>query len=102
GHGGKDPGKVAVNGVEEKDINLKIALFTKEYLEAEGVEVVMTRAEDERLADTQVGDLKQRVSLMNSQNPVLAVSIHQNSYHEESVRGAQVFYYADSEEGKAA
>lgn len=40
--------------VEEKDINLKIALFTKEYLEAEGVEVVMTRAEDERLADTQV------------------------------------------------
>lgn len=102
GHGGKDPGKVAVNGAEEKDINLKIALFAKEYLEAEGVEVVMTRTEDERLADTQAGDLKKRVSLMNSENPVLAVSIHQNSYHEEEVRGAQVFYYTESKEGEAA
>lgn len=102
GHGGEDPGKVAINGAEEKDINLQIALFTKEYLEAEGVEVVMTRTEDERLADTQAGDLKKRVSLMNSENPVLAVSVHQNSYHEEEVRGAQVFYYTDSKEGEAA
>ena len=28
------------------------------------------------------------------------VSIHQNSYHETGVKGAQTFYYADSAEGK--
>ena len=31
-HGGRDPGKVAVNQTEEKDLNLEIALFTL-YLE---------------------------------------------------------------------
>lgn len=29
------------------------------------------------------------------------ISIHQNSYHEEYVHGAQVFYYGTSEPGKA-
>lgn len=102
GHGGEDPGKVGLNGAEEKDINLNIALLVKEYLEEAEVEVVMTRTEDERLADTQAGDLKERVGLMNGQNPILAVSIHQNSYHEREVRGAQVFYYTDSAEGEEA
>ena len=30
----------------------------------------------------------------------LVVSIHQNSYHQEDVSGAQVFYYRKSEKGK--
>ena len=63
GHGGLDPGKVGVNGAEEKDINLKIALNIKSYLEKENIEVFMTRTSDERLSDTQVGDLKERVRL---------------------------------------
>ena len=39
---------------------------------------------------------------MNESDADLAVSIHQNSYHEENVSGAQVFYYTTSEEGKTA
>ena len=97
-----DPGHGGVNGAEEKDINLKIALNIKSYLEKENIEVFMTRTSDERLSDTQVGDLKERVRLMNEKNPVLAVSIHQNSYQDESVRGAQVFYYTDSRDGEEA
>ena len=31
---------------------------------------------------------------------MLVVSVHQNSYHEEYVKGAQVFYYATSEKSK--
>ena len=31
---------------------------------------------------------------------MFTVSIHQNSYPEESVKGAQVFYYGQSKEGK--
>lgn len=41
GHGGIDPGVVGIDGLEEKGINLKIAGFLGEYLEAEGYEVVL-------------------------------------------------------------
>ena len=102
GHGGLDAGKVGVNGAEEKEINLKISLKVKELLNQEDVEVVMTTSEDERLAESQVEDLKKRAALMNEKKPVLAVSIHQNSYHEEGVSGAQVFYYTDSAESERA
>lgn len=102
GHGGIDGGKVGANGAEEKEINLKISLKIKKYLKKENIDVLLTRENDERLEETQVKDLKERVNIMNSQKPALAVSIHQNSYHEESVSGAQVFYYTDSAEGKKA
>ncbi|OUP80624.1 hypothetical protein B5F07_20585 [Lachnoclostridium sp. An169] len=102
GHGGIDAGKTGANGAEEKEINLKIAMIIKEILEEADVEVIMTRTDDQRLADTQVEDLKKRTEIMNEANAVLAVSIHQNSYHEESVHGGQVFYYTDSAEGKTA
>ena len=107
GHGGKDPGKVGVNDALEKDINLQIAGKLKEELEARGISVLMTREEDQGLYDEnadnkQVQDLKRRVELINETAPALAVSIHQNSYHEESVSGAQVFYYTDSKESERA
>ena len=69
GHGGMDAGKTGVNGAEEKEINLKIALYIKELLEKENIDVVMTRTEDQRLAETQVEDLKERVRIMNKANP---------------------------------
>lgn len=102
GHGGIDAGKTGINGAQEKDINLQIAIYTKKLLEKENITTVLTRTQDQRLAETQVEDLKERVRMMNEEQPVLAVSIHQNSYHEESVNGAQVFYYTDSLAGKKA
>lgn len=105
GHGGDDPGKVGINGAKEKDINLKIAGFVKQYLEAEGVEVVMTRESDEGLYDVnasnkKVQDMKRRIEVIDKANPVITVSIHQNSYPEEYVHGAQVFYYNGSAESQ--
>ena len=41
GHGGADPGKVGVNDQLEKDINLKIAQKLKQFLQSEGIKVVM-------------------------------------------------------------
>lgn len=102
GHGGIDAGKTGVNGAEEKEINLKISLKIKRLLEKSKIDVLLTRESDDRLGETQVEDLKARVGIMNEEKPVLAVSIHQNSYHEENVHGAQVFYYGDSPEGKKA
>ena len=105
GHGGSDPGKVGINKAEEKDINLKIAKKVKKILEKKGVKVVMTREEDTMLAENKNGsqkvqDMKDRVKLINDTSPEFAVSIHQNSYHEESIHGAQVFYYKHSAQGE--
>ena len=105
GHGSSDSGKVGINGVLEKDINLSISKKTKKYLEKKGIRVIMTRDKDESLAEGENGnrkvqDMKARVKRINDTKPDLAVSIHQNSYHEESIHGAQVFYYEHSESGE--
>ena len=96
GHGGSDPGKIGVNDALEKDINLKIAKKVKKLLEKEGVTVVMTRKEDATLAkesdqNQKIQDMKARVDVINKTKPAMVVSIHQNSYHEEGIHGAQVF-----------
>lgn len=106
GHGGIDPGVVGVGNVLEKDINLMIAGYLAEYLEAEGYETVMTRTEDKGLYEEdsenkKVQDMQNRCALIKETDPLLTVSIHQNSYQEESVCGPQVFYYTSSAEGKA-
>lgn len=101
GHGGEDPGKVGVNGALEKDINLEIAKKVEEKLEREGIQVVMTREEDKGESSKRK-DMEKRVALINEIKPFMTVSIHQNSYTDSSVRGAQVFYYTNSEEGKSA
>lgn len=107
GHGGMDPGKVGINGALEKDINLAIAKKLAVFLKMSDVEVVLTRESDEGLYDDKkpnkkVQDMKARLSKINEEAPELAVSIHQNSYEQESVEGAQVFYYGTSIEGKKA
>ena len=105
GHGGSDPGKVGINNQLEKEINLKIAEILKDFLRAEGIEVVMTRESDAGLYDEgasnkKVQDMKRRLEIIEKADPVIVVSIHQNSYHEEYVKGAQVFYYTTSESSR--
>ena len=105
GHGGDDPGKIGINQAKEKDVNLKIAKKVKKRLKKEGWEVVMTREEDVMLGDAEKGnrkihDMKARVELINKTMPAMAVSIHQNSYQEAEIHGAQVFYYSHSQDGK--
>ncbi len=101
GHGGKDPGKVGVNDALEKDINLAIAMKLQLRLEKEGIEVVMTR-KDDTSEDTKLADMKKRVEQINEIKPAITVSIHQNSYSESSIRGAQVFYFTHSKASEEA
>ena len=105
GHGGVDPGKVGVDGTLEKDINLQVTLLLKRYLEAADVKVILTRDADEGLyqsGDTNKkrADMEARCAIIQQAQPRLVVSIHQNSYHEASVKGAQVFYYKGSVQGQ--
>lgn len=97
GHGGTDPGKIGINGVLEKDVNLKIAYKLKNLLEEQGIAIVMTRETEKGLADSKADDMKQRIEIINQEKPVLCVSIHQNSYSDEMIKGAQVFYYTHSD-----
>ena len=105
GHGGIDPGKISADGILEKDVNLAIASKLKILLEQSGITVIMTRADDNGLyqesdSNKKAADMKKRCSIINGSKADIAVSIHQNSYVGESSKGAQVFYYKQSEEGK--
>lgn len=105
GHGGIDPGVVGIDSLKEKDINLKIAKYLAGYLEKEGYETVLTRETDKGLYDEnssnkKIQDMQNRCALIKEKEPLLTVSIHQNSYGDESVCGPQVFYYTDSKQGK--
>jgi len=105
GHGGIDPGKIASDGTLEKDINLAIALKLQKYLEASDIKTIMTRTTDSGLyeesdSNKKIQDMKNRIEIMNHPEVDLVISIHQNSYSNSSVKGAQVFYYNTSKHGK--
>lgn len=108
GHGGIDPGAVGVGGVEEKNINLKIGLYLKDILIANGYEVIMTRTEDISINDPQhksvarikTSDLKNRLRIFDSHPQAIAVSIHQNKFPKSNVRGAQMFYGSKNGQSK--
>ena len=95
GHGGDDPGKIGTAGTLEKEINLAIAKRLEALLKQADVAVVMTRTDSNGLYDENA-----RVSMMEEAKADLAVSIHQNSYPDPAIKGAQVFYYTSSVEGK--
>lgn len=108
GHGGIDGGAESSDGTSEKDINLAIAMDLKERLEAEGIRVIMTRETDTGLYDgSQQGairtlktqDMKERKRIIDDSGADLTVSIHLNSFTQDSsVKGAQVFYPSDGDE----
>ncbi|MGQ8875662.1 N-acetylmuramoyl-L-alanine amidase CwlD [Paenibacillus sp. TSA_86.1] len=100
GHGGPDGGAVSRQGVIEKDINLSIALYVRDYLQQAGALVVMTRESDKDLAEEgtrgyskrKTEDLKQRVRHIEDKQADLFISIHMNSVPSNRWSGAQVFY----------
>jgi N-acetylmuramoyl-L-alanine amidase len=108
GHGGVDGGAVGRNGVEEKEINLKIALKLNELLQCTGYNTVMIRTEDICLADDdaksikakKTSDLHNRMAIMEKYEDAIFVSIHQNSYYGSKAAGTQVFYSPNSKESE--
>lgn len=106
GHGGRDPGKVGVNNVLEKDVNLAIVYKLKDLFENKGFTVVLTRTDDNDLSSEastnhKMEDLTKRVEIMKKNHADLVISIHQNSFTDASSCGPQVFYYGESAESEA-
>lgn len=94
GHGDGDPGVIA-GDIYEADIDLAIAKLTKEYLENEGIKVLMTR---QNSYNTSYAD---RVNLANEVKAAAFVSIHNNAakYKGLQYEGTQTLYNADDESG---
>ena len=103
GHGGFDGGAEAADGTQEKDINLAIAEKLAEEAAQYQVEIVMTRDGDYGLYDEESlakkrEDLQKRKKIMEESGARLVISIHLNSYPQDtSVYGAQVFYAEDEQ-----
>jgi N-acetylmuramoyl-L-alanine amidase len=70
GHGGKDPGTHSAAGIEEKSINLAVALAAAQYLRDKGIEVVLTRKDDTFV------ELAERTAIATRSRAQLFVSIH--------------------------
>ena len=89
GHGGSDPG--AVSYLVEKDVNLVEALACRDFLEAHGVQVLMSRTSDED--DPLTDEIKE----CNAFNPDLAVDIHNNAGGGD---GFEAYYHYNGGTGK--
>jgi len=108
GHGGPDGGAVSRDGLIEKDINLAISLYLRDYLQQAGAIVIMTREGDYDLADDdtkglrrrKTEDLKQRVRTIEAKGVDLFVSVHLNSIPSNRWSGAQAFYYPNHPDNK--
>ncbi len=101
GHGGRDPGnpgKYLPRGVNEKHVTLAIARRLRDRLEAQGVEVLMTRDRDV------LPDLRDRAPMCNDECD-LFVSIHVNSLPRspgyENVTGFETYFLDDARTAEA-
>ncbi len=87
GHGGKDPGAIAANGLKEKDIVLKIAQKLKKRLADEtGAEIILTRDNDTFIS------LEERTAVANANGADLFISLHINAHPSPDVRGFETYY----------
>lgn len=94
GHGGADAG-CSKAGVEEKTINLEIALKVRDQLEARGYKVIMARDSDVYISK------EERVELANASQADIYVSIHQNSTDDGSDASGMEVWYDGSDETRA-
>ncbi|MCL2409270.1 MAG: N-acetylmuramoyl-L-alanine amidase [Oscillospiraceae bacterium] len=100
GHGGADGGAVSANGLRESEVNLDIAQRLDQLMGFFGVRTVMTRDSEDITyspsADTirakKVEDTRNRVSLINSIENAVLISIHQNTYPSPGPSGTQVLF----------
>jgi N-acetylmuramoyl-L-alanine amidase len=96
GHGGADPGATG-NGLIEKELNLIVGNYVKQYLQPYDVEFILTRTKDITLT------ADDRTKLIRSLDPDLCISIHHNSATDPGARGVEVIHaYKDKTDDKLA
>ena len=87
GHGGHDSGTLGVDGIEEKDVVLDVALRLGKLLHDRlGSEIIYTRSDDTFIP------LETRTAIANKAQADLFLSIHANSSSDETARGVETYY----------
>ncbi len=87
GHGGHDSGTLGVDGIEEKDVVLDVALRLGKLLhERLGAEIIYTRSDDTFIP------LETRTAIANKAQADLFLSIHANSSQDPTARGVETYY----------
>jgi N-acetylmuramoyl-L-alanine amidase len=86
GHGGPRPGTIGKSGLQEKEINLAIALALRKLLKEAGIDAVLTRE-----SDVDVG-LDDRTVIANQKRADLFVSIHTNAHRDRKRGGVETFF----------
>src|SRR5690625_3652161 len=90
GHGGRDPGSKAINGIHEKDLLLATANNTAKKLREAGATVIITRESDRYLS------LEERVSISNVYNTHAFISLHYDAHAKHSINGFSTHFYSPS------
>ena len=107
GHGGIDGGVVGIeSGVKESDINLDLSRRLGRTFEDAGFLVVYTRETAAGLYGAATSgykkrDMQKRAEIINSSNPALVISVHQNFFSLRTRRGAQVFFRESNPRSRA-
>jgi N-acetylmuramoyl-L-alanine amidase len=96
GHGGHDPGAQG-KGLNEADLTLDIALRVEALLQADGLEVVLTRRADVYIP------LEERTAIANRENADLFLSIHANASRNSAAQGVETYFlsFASSPDAEA-
>jgi N-acetylmuramoyl-L-alanine amidase len=86
GHGGKDPGALGVNGIQEKQVVLQIAKALANEINAKpGMRAVLTREGDRFVP------LRGRLKLARKGKADIFIAVHADAYYEKDATGASVF-----------
>jgi N-acetylmuramoyl-L-alanine amidase len=95
GHGGYDTGAIGPTGVNEKDVNLAIALDVRDELTAQGATVIMTRDTDRSVApegSTHKQELQARCDIATRAKADIFVSVHSNAADKPAPNGMETYH----------
>jgi len=87
GHGGRDPGAVGLQGLQEKEVVLDIATRLVRLLRGENLEVELTRAGDYWLSLANRADITRRFGA------TVFLSLHCNAAVNRGVHGTETFHW---------
>lgn len=90
GHGGADPGAIGKRGTKEKHLCLDIAKRVKNYLDHNGLAVILTRDSDRFIP------LSRRVQIAVNVKADLFVSIHANASKSRTLSGFEIYCLSDN------
>ena len=87
GHGGPRPGTIGKSGLQEKTVNLDVALALQKLLkEKAGLDAILTRESDVDVP------LDNRTVIANQKRADLFVSIHSNAHRDRKRGGVETFF----------